>query len=540
MATTSSILSMVACMDRSSSLKEVQDTYVVGLFERSFELSSSFYGKMVRFLHCGLCGGETSTDIMQKTLTKIKKVFQEFFAFIEKKSPNSSQVTEVLCRLTYFPSWQRRICHICALFEIAFPSQTFEIAQRFIASSIVLDMTGVQVPWLLLERILKKEILNENEPRQTPEIRELDTWIGEVRSVGVALSPVILLRVFEEVSIRVYPRGTRDEHEKNSFFIAWKLYKHGFKDLLSKDIFTAAEIKETLQSQYSLKIGEELLFDFPLDLQLRAFSLPEDPSRMLVTSLAPLALGIWCQNEVHEKNSLPLLQVFEHGTQFQFIIVDRLVGTFQDTIWEKPGVQTNNDKMLADSLVALVTRILSFKKTPELNTGQFFIAVNRKIYVLKKTIEKFKWFSIQYVEDFVRRACQGDRERMAYVMKYSMFHENEYACFFNKVLERACTSDLIIAPQEIKRSCVVYNMLDPNLNLCVKQWNEKLSQHVGKAFALIGNNKVPSSCLIEAVAAVQREEGFVTIIPDDLYQKIAKHIQMRPQGKRSGFLGFFF
>lgn len=507
----------VAILSEQHSLAEVERDFVTDPFARWLVPKASFLGWTIVWLYyiCEVFGWCDANENLQTVL----KVAQLGIAQLKRtlaESEGGPLPSSSFLSLSFDERWQDRFRKVDRLLngESEFPS--FEKIQRVVAPCILQEITRSPIPWDIFDSLLHQNVLDGGAEIQ------LQEWIQDVELWGACISPFLLFSLCDAAVCRTFPDESSVHKASYVFFLAWSLYKAGLSILPSSDGSddATAGFLPSAVGQEKVAFGVRLPVSFPTNVPICAHDVEGYPQFMALTSASPLLLGMWMHNINECPPVIPCVSVHSCDLRGRYVIIDHLLASLEEDVWEKEGCTTEHDMAVLENVCQLGKMLLSFSNTINLERDHLFLTSTLEIRSLTPLEERYPFFSLLYVERFLRAVCCKDQERLRQLFHRIGIMEHPasqmYRSLITKFLFEATDPD-------IHRELVVYGLDDRNFQ-DVSDWVHTLQRHVRRIREIQKDNplffslspKGQTSVLVHCILHLQEEMGWVSYVPKNL------------------------
>ncbi len=509
----------VAILSEQQALADIEGEYIADPFAHRLIARASFLGWTFTWLYYifeffGWCYAYQNMVTVLKTAQIGLEMLK---SYLIDPQPEPSFPVSAFLSLSFDEQWQKRLRGVCRLFghETAFPS--FEKAQRVAAPIILQEITRAPIPWDLFDALLNQKKLDG------PAQRRLKEWIDDVNLWGAYISPFLLLSVCEAAAHRYFPRDTAGRQGAYTFFLAWTLYKAGLSELSSPEIYATEESRGVISSSgedEEVQFGAPIPILFPSSLPISAHEVQEHPGLMVLTSPSPLLLGMWIYNVNECPSVIPSVATVHCDRRGRYVIVERLSSTLEEPIWNGDGCIASHDRALLDVIADLGRTILRFSCTLDLELSHIFLTSELRIRTMAPLQERYPYFCLPIVEQFLREICHEDQERIRLLFHSIEIWRHPASQMYRSLLEKFSFD---ATDPDIHRELMVFDIDDRNFQY-VADWVRALRRHVSRIreqlkgllpFASLSFREQTAQ-IVAAVLRSQEEIGWISSIPTNL------------------------
>jgi len=488
----------------------------------------SFQGHLIANFQESLSwiGLHSSDRKKQEIVRSVTKSFEDFVRYLQKDL--NSEPPKALTGQIFTSSGQARLEEIYhRLTGKTLPDVKW--AMRDLAPSLLQDIIGNRTPTDLFQKIIQNESLSLSEERR------LRRWVKDLKDQEQNLSPRLIFAVFER-AIQDLPQFDENYNSYYAYILAWQVYAKGLRSLTACDKNDEAWKPEALPQQ----AGKEFALAFPLDFPIRAYE-SDNPEKMIIVSPAPLFIGMWKVMPTIQVGEIPIIRSFEWDKNGRWAVVDKVLGSLDDDIYDKIDEQS-----LLKKLSGCVKRLLQQTTTPQLKLPNIFVTHTHELCSFVPLVKKHDEFFLPDIEKFICQACKNQPKRIKQVLNDSKFCAHDQAKFLDallqnwgKILLQVCTSKNVFSffnekpelsdsiQDAIRIELQTHGVQSSLLKSYMEKWVQNLRVIARRVHQEFKTQRIPyqNEAIIEAILALQKQKGFLFKFPENIHVDIVQRLK---------------
>jgi len=523
-------------------LVEIAHAFVSDFFGRCVVQKDIFFEKIT----IKISKVAMAPEAFSRAISFTRERFDSFEKYLI--SDTAPMPSKSLLALSFSDRWRGRFekMHHFFGYKNAFPSLVK--AQKEIAPYVIESVSGTKIPWESLKTFMQIRAL-------TGRLRKrLSAWCQDVGKSWEFLSPLLFIRLFER--LHLLPESKLKPSERAMWLHIFEMtrffYNMGLVQLIDGEY---SQFEWDLRKKdIPIAIENQVLIEFSLTVSLRAYELSDQERKkcfstygcecMVLVSSSPLFLGVWSQLKQIVFSILPI-RSFLCDSKGKYAVVERLVASLDDSdIWESENGVSARDKKLLSGITEVVNQLLFQRDLLQpLELHNIFVTPEMELRTVVP--EKWKYSTpvfLHRIELFVVKACRKNRGRIRYVLENADVFVHKQAIFFRNLLKKWW--DVLFwegsdAGERIKSAIRIEAQLcrvdkEEVLDFAFSEWVKNLRESVPRIRLEIRKRELDSNLVrknaskwtVEAFLFLQKEIGFVAIIPEEIHIDVVDWIEM--------------